>query len=369
MRVLDFTRVLAGPFCTMVLGDLGADVLKVERPGGGDDTRGWGPPFVGEDAAYFLSVNRNKRSVALDLASEEGAGTARELAGRADVAIENFRPGQMERFGLDHRTLRKANPGLVYCSIPAFSDGPRRPEPGYDLTLQALSGLMSVTGPKDGEPTKVGVAVLDVATGLFAAVGILAALQERGRTGRGTHLEVPLFDVGVASLVNQAANYLMGGDVPRPLGNEHPNIVPYQSFRASDRTFVVAAGNDGLFRRLCEAIGHPEWGEDRRWGTNHARVANRKELIPLLAEAFAERPMEEWLGALTSHGVPCAPVRTLDEVFASPEGDEMVDELPDGGRGAVRLVRDPIRYESGHLPTRLPPPALGDNDASAWLPS
>jgi crotonobetainyl-CoA:carnitine CoA-transferase CaiB-like acyl-CoA transferase len=364
LRVLDFSRVLAGPFCTMVLADLGADVLKVERPETGDDTRAWGPPFAGGDAAYFLSVNRNKRSVALDLGAQDGVGTARALARKADVVVENFRPGLMERFGLNHDALRRDNPRLVYCSILAFPEGPRRDDPGYDLTFQALSGLMSITGPKDGEPTKVGVAILDVAAGLFAAVGILAALRERERTGRGTYLEVPLFDASLAVLVNQAANHLIGGMVPGPMGNEHPNIVPYQDFRASDRTFVVAAGNDRLFTRLCEAIDRPEWAEDPRFVTNEARVGNREQLISMLAEVFASGPAEEWLRLLEDRGVPCAPVRSLDEVFSSPEGARCVEEVGDQRRGLLRLVRSPF-YGTGPLPTG-PPPILGDTVPGIW---
>jgi crotonobetainyl-CoA:carnitine CoA-transferase CaiB-like acyl-CoA transferase len=363
--VADFSRVLAGPLCTMILADLGADVVKVERPGTGDDTRGWGPPFRGEDAAYFLSLNRNKRSVALDLDSADGANAARRLAVRSDVVVENFRPGLMERFGLGFETLAATNPRLVYCSITTFAAGEDAARPGYDLIVQALSGLMSMTGPRGGEPTKVGVALLDVITGLDAAIGILAALQARERTGDGQRVSVSLLEASVASLVNQAANYLIGGVVPQPMGNEHPNIVPYQVFEAADGPFVLAAGNDRLFRRTCEVVGLPDLADDERFGTNETRVRNRRELIPILAEVLAARPAEHWLRALDAAAVPCAPVRTLDAVFASPEGSPMVKLLDDPGRGAapLPLVDQPVRFSATPASIRRPPPLLGEHTA------
>lgn len=363
LRVVDLSRVLAGPLCTMILADLGADVVKIERPGMGDDTRHWGPPFVGEDAAYFLSLNRNKRSVALDLSEAQGVLAATGLARGADVVIENFRPGLMARFGLDYETLRSENPRLVYCSLAAFAEGsgeePARP--GYDIIVQALSGLMSITGERDGGPVKVGVALLDVITGLYAAIGILAALRDREETGEGRRLTVSLFEASVAALVNQSANYLMGGIVPGPLGTEHPNIVPYQVFRSGDRPFVLAAGNDRLFERTCEVIDRPDLAADPRFATNEARVRNREALIPLLQEIFRTRPAAEWLALLESKAVPCAPVRRLDEVFASPEGRAMVQEVSDPARGLLRLVADPIRFSGEPAPIRLPPPLLGEH--------
>ena len=365
VRVLDLSRILAGPLATMVLADLGADVIKVERPGAGDDTRGWGPPFVAEDAAYFLSLNRNKRSIALDLQTPEGADVVRRLAARSDVLIENFRPGLMARFGLDLAALRAANPRLVTCSLTAFADdgggGGDVPRPGYDIIMQALTGLMSITGERDGEPTKVGVAVLDVIAGLYAAIGIQAALVERERTGRGRHVDVALFDAGVAALVNQAANHLLGGAVPGPMGSEHPNIVPYQVFHASDRPFILAAGNDKLFRATCEVLGRPDLAEDSRFATNDARVSNRRELLPLLVEAFAAAPASRWLAELGAAGVPCAPIRRLDEVFASPEGAAMVTTVDDAARGPLRLVADPIRFDGARSAVRRPPPAVGEH--------
>jgi crotonobetainyl-CoA:carnitine CoA-transferase CaiB-like acyl-CoA transferase len=361
VRVVDLSRVLAGPLATMTLGDLGADVVKVERPGTGDDTRGWGPPFVGDDAAYFLSLNRNKRSAVLDLTTPAGVARVRELAAGADVLVENFRPGLMGDLGLALDDLRASNPRLVTCSITAFgSEGGAGARPGYDIIVQALSGLMSVTGEPGGEPVKAGVALLDVVTGLQAAVGILAALHERERTGTGRHVEVSLFDASVAAMVNQAANALLGGLTPTALGTAHPNIVPYQAFHGSDRPFIVAGGNDRLFRRICEVVGHPAWADDARFATNEARVAHREELVGGLQTAFAERPADEWIDALTAAAVPCAPIRTLPEVFASPEGAALVEEVADDARGGtLRLVANPVRFDGERPGTRLPPPALG----------
>jgi crotonobetainyl-CoA:carnitine CoA-transferase CaiB-like acyl-CoA transferase len=361
IRIADFSRVLAGPLATMILGDLGADVIKVERPDGGDDTRGWGPPFVGDDAAYFLALNRNKRSVALDLTSPEGGAAARELALTADVVVENFRPGLMRRFGLDHETLVRENPRIVSCSLVAFSEaGESAARPGYDIIVQALSGVMSFTGQPDGEPTKVGVALLDVIAGLYAANGIQAALLARERTGRGERIVVSLFEASLAALVNQAANHLLGGVVPRPMGNAHPNIVPYQLFSAADRPFILAAGNDRLFERTAAAIGRPELAADPRYATNAERVRHREELVSVLAEAFAAGPMQRWVDALSEAGVPCAPVRTLDEVFAAPEAAAVVQRVP-AASGELRLVADPIRVGGELLGVRRPPPRLGEH--------
>lgn len=362
IRVADFSRVLAGPLATMLLADLGADVIKVERPGTGDDTRTWGPPFVGGDAAYFLSLNRNKRSVVLDLAAPEGRSAARRLALSSDVVVENFRPGLMDRFGLDHASLAAERPDLVSCSLTAFAQGGEAASrPGYDIIVQALSGLMSITGHPGGEPTKVGVALLDVVCGLYAANAIQAALLARAATGHGAHVSVSLFDASVAALVNQAANHLLGGLVPGPMGNQHPNIVPYQLFEAADRPFILAAGNDRLFARTCEVLGRPELAADGRFATNGARVRNRDALIPLLQEVFWTRPAERWLAALEAASVPCAPVRTLDEVFASEEGAAAVQEVEDPARGALRLVVPPIRVGGVTPPVRRPPPRLGEH--------
>ncbi|MEA2555059.1 MAG: hypothetical protein QOI60_390 [Actinomycetota bacterium] len=363
VRVIDLSRVLAGPLATMVLGDLGADIVKIERPGHGDDTRQWGPPFAGEDAAYFLSLNRNKRSVVVDLKDPEGVAAVRRMVAGSDVLIENFRPGLMKDLGLDLEELRRGDPRLVTCSLTAFGeDVPEAADrPGYDIIVQALSGLMSVTGEQDGEPTKAGVALLDVITGLYGAIGILAALRERDEIGVARHVSVSLFDASVAAMVNQAANYLVGGVVPAPMGSQHPNIVPYQVFHASDRGFVVAAGNDRLFARTCAVVGHPEWFVDERFSTNEARVANRSMLVPFMEGVFATRPAGEWLAALADAGVPCSPIRAMDEVFASPEGVAMVQEIDDPARGPLRLVADPIRFDGQMLPIRRPPPTLGEH--------
>jgi crotonobetainyl-CoA:carnitine CoA-transferase CaiB-like acyl-CoA transferase len=364
LRVMDLSRVLAGPLATQILGDLGADVIKIERPGDGDDTRHWGPPFGGDDAAYYLSLNRNKRSVTVDLKTSEGIDAIRRLTAGSDVLIENFRPGLMAELGLGLDALRRETPGLITCSLTVFNEGvpdaARRP--GYDIMVQALSGLMSVTGEPGGQPVKAGVALLDVITGLQAAIGILAALHERGRTGRGRHVSVSLFDASVAAMVNQAANHLIGGVVAGPMGTAHPNICPYQAFQASDRPFILAAGNDRLFRRTCEVLGHSEWADDPRFVTNEERVRHRDELIPLLGESFASKNAAEWIDALEAASVPCAPIRAMDEVFASPEGAALIESVADPGRETtLRLVRNPIRFEGRVLDTRRAPPLLGED--------
>jgi crotonobetainyl-CoA:carnitine CoA-transferase CaiB-like acyl-CoA transferase len=364
LRVLDLSRVLAGPLATQILGDLGADVVKIERPGEGDDTRRWGPPSVDGDAAYYLSLNRNKRSVSVDLRSPEGVDAILRLAAGSDVVIENFRPGLMAELGLGLQDLRRSTPRLITCSLTAFDEevpGAAH-RPGYDIIVQALSGLMSVTGEPGGEPVKAGVALLDVIAGLQAAIGILAALDERGRTGRGRHVSVSLFGASVAAMVNQAANHLIGGVVAGPMGTAHPNICPYQAFHATDRPFILAAGNDRLFRRTCEVVGHAEWAGDPRFTTNEERVRHRDELIPLLADAFTERTAGEWIDALEAASVPCAPIRSMDEVFSSPEGAALIEEVDDPRRNTtLRLVRNPIRFDGHVLETRLPPPVLGEH--------
>ena len=362
VRVADFSRVLAGPLATMLLADLGADVVKVERPGTGDDARAWGPPFVGEDAAYFLALNRNKRSVVLDLAIERDRDVARRLALSSDVVVENFRPGLMTRFGLDYERLSADKPKLVYCSLTAFGEREGAvSRPGYDIIVQALSGLMSVTGHPGGEPTKVGVALLDVICGLYAANAIQAALIGRQHGGRGAHVTVSLFDAGVAALVNQAANHLLGGIVPGPMGNAHPNIVPYQLFPTRDRPIVIAAGNARLFSRICEVLGLPRLSTDERYSTNEARVHHREELVELLSKRLATRSASEWIIELEAAGVPCALVRTVEEVFASPEGAATIQEVDDPVRGPLQLVAEPIRIGGQTPPVRMPPPHLGEH--------
>jgi crotonobetainyl-CoA:carnitine CoA-transferase CaiB-like acyl-CoA transferase len=349
----------------MTLGDLGADVIKVERPGEGDDTRHWGPPFAGDDAAYFLALNRNKRSVELDLKTREGVAAIRRLAATSDVLIENFRPGLMASLGLALEDLRETCPRLITCSLTAFGDD--APEaasrPGYDILMQALSGLMSVTGEPGGEPTKAGVALLDVITGLYASIGILAALAERQTTGLGRHVSVSLFDASAAAMVNQAANFLVGGIVPQAMGSQHPNIVPYQVFHASDRPFILAAGNDRIFARTCEAIGHPEWAKDPRFAKNEDRVLNREAIVSGLADVFLTRTSAEWLAVLEEVAVPCSPIRLMDEVFSSPEGIAAIQEVADEARGRLRLVADPIHFDGQAMPVRRPPPRLGEHNS------
>jgi crotonobetainyl-CoA:carnitine CoA-transferase CaiB-like acyl-CoA transferase len=360
--VADFTRILAGPLCTMVLADLGADVIKVERPVSGDDTRTWGPPFVGEDAAYFLSINRNKRSIALDLTDPTDREVARKIIERSDILVENFRSGVMAKFGLGYDDVREWNPGLIYCSMPAFSSIDQRELPGYDLVMQSISGFMSITGEIGRGPVKMGVALLDVIAGLYAAVAVLSAQREREKTGAGRRVEVGLFEASVASLVNQAANYLASEEVPAAAGNAHPNIVPYQAFSGSDGRFVLAAANDKLFRAAAQAMDRPELAEDERFATNESRVAHRFELIADMEQTFSDEPVEYWVESLVRAGVPAAPVRTIDEVFASPEGMDTLLDIEDPRRGLLRLVRSPIRFDGWIDDGAKPPPLLGEHE-------
>jgi len=359
--VADFTRILAGPLCTMVLADLGAQVIKIERPGAGDDTRTWGPPFVEGDAAYFLSVNRNKQSIALDLADPDDRAMAREIADRSDVLVENFRSDIMGGLELGYEELKRTNPSLIYCSMPAFAHPEHRDLPGYDLMMQALTGFMSITGEEGGEPVKMGVAILDVVAGLYAAVAILSALHQRERDGAGRRVEVGLFEASIASLVNQAANYLVGGVVPSAFGNAHPNIVPYQAFPASDGRVVLAAANDKLFRATCAVLGRPDLAADPRYATNPGRVENREELIAQMSETFQTADVDHWADALADAGVPAAPIRSIDQVFETPEGEAMISTILDPVRGALRLVQSPIRYD-GLGVAHTPPPRLGEHD-------
>lgn len=365
----DLSRILAGPLCTMVLADLGADVIKIERPETGDDTRTWGPPFVDGDAAYFLSINRNKRSIALDLSEPDDLAVARRIISRSDILVQNFRSGVMGRFGLSYEEVSPENPGLVYCSIPAFAFEGQKDLPGYDLLMQAISGFMSITGEDGGEPVKMGVAMLDVVAGLYAAVGVLGALHQRGEEGHGTHVEVGLFEASVASLVNQAANYLVGGEVPVPGGNSHPNIVPYQAFRAKDGRFVLAAANDKLFRAAAGAIGRVDLLKSAKFTTNSDRVENRDELIEEMQSIFESEPVGHWVDVFVLAGVPAAPVRDLSEVFASSEGASTLIRLDDEARGAIQLVGSPIGF-SGQMPSgATPPPKLGEHgdEIRSWL--
>jgi crotonobetainyl-CoA:carnitine CoA-transferase CaiB-like acyl-CoA transferase len=350
LRVVDFSRVLAGPYCTMLLADLGADVVKVERPGAGDETRSWGPPFLDGVAAYFLSVNRGKRSVAIDLASTEGRALAHDLCAGADVVVENFRPGSAAHLGLGYDALRARNPRVLYCSISGFGASDRA---GYDFVVQAESGLMSITGEADREPLKVGVAVVDVLAGLNAAVGILAALEQRRRTGEGARVETSLLASALSALVNQAQSALATGESPPRLGNAHPSIVPYETFHARDATLAIAAANDDLFRRLCNVLG---LGSDDRFATNPARVANRVALVELLGAAIAERDADELLEALLQAGVPSGRIRDVsDALAAAARAGEPATISLDG----VELVRSAVRVDGVDSASALPPPRLG----------
>jgi crotonobetainyl-CoA:carnitine CoA-transferase CaiB-like acyl-CoA transferase len=365
--VADFSRVLAGPYASMLLGDLGADVIKVERPGGGDDTRAWGPPWRDGESTYYLGLNRNKRSVVLDLADAGDRDLARRLGERADVLLESFRPGLMASWRLDGDTLRAANPRLVSCSVTAFGSGAAAAGmPGYDFLLQAMGGLMSVTGEPDGRPLKVGAALIDLVCGLLAANGIQAALAERERTGRGRHVEVSLMDSALASLLNQGSAWVSGGAVPSRRGNRHPSIVPYETYEAADRPFAVATGNDRLFARLCEAVGLPDLPRDERFATNEARVANVDALGERLEAVFGNEPAEHWVAVLRAAGVPVGPINRVDEAFAlaTELGLEPVDE-----RHGVPLIAPPLRIDGERPPVRLPPPHLDEHGDAIrrWL--
>jgi crotonobetainyl-CoA:carnitine CoA-transferase CaiB-like acyl-CoA transferase len=354
LRVVDLSRVLAGPYCTMALADLGADVIKVERPDVGDETRGWGPPFAGPEAAYFLSVNRSKRSVAIDLATEAGRGLALELCGRADVVVENFKAGGAEKLGLGYEAVRARNRRIVYCSITGFGADRAAGRPGYDFVIQAESGLMHITGPPDGDPYKVGVALVDVLAGLNAAVAVLAAL----RRGTGDHVEVSLLDAALASLVNVAQGTLVTGEEAARHGNAHPSIVPYEPFRARDGWVAIAAANDGLFARLCDILGAHELRGDPRFATNADRVRHRLELIPLLAERVAERSAHEWLERLAAAGIPAGKIRGVREALAAAAPATVAVDHPTAGR--LELVRPAFRLRGG-TPPPAPPPRLGEH--------
>jgi len=370
VRVLDLSRVLAGPYATMVLGDLGADVLKVEHPERGDDTRHWGPPFAGGEAgesAYFLSINRNKRSVGLDLKDPGDLERLKGLAAGADVLIENWRRGALGKLGLGYGDLRKANPALIYCSITGFGPGRDQARPGYDFLVQARGGVMGITGQPGGEPTKVGVAISDIVCGLFAANAILAALHRRSVTGEGARIEVPLFESTLGWLANRGQEYLVSGEDTGLIGNAHPSIVPYQTFDASDKPIVVAVGNNTQFANLCEAVGRPGLAEDERYATNPDRVANREALISELQEEFRKRSAGEWTELIRKAGVPCGPVNTLADVFTDEHvlGSGMLQTLNHPSAGTLKMLASPLLVDGERLPIRRPPPTLGQHTQEA----
>lgn len=388
IRILDLSRVLAGPWCTQTLADLGADVIKIERPGQGDDTRGWGPPFLQDadgrdtaESAYFLAANRNKRSVTCDIASPGGQALVRDLVRHCDVFVENFKVGDMARYGLDYASLREVNPSLVYCSITGFGQtGPYRERAGYDYAVQGMGGLMSVTGERDGQvdalgqpmaggPQKVGIAVADLFTGMYATVGILAALRHAERTGQGQHLDMALLDTQVAVLANLGANYLVSGQVPRRAGNAHQNIVPYQVFEVARRPdgqpdhVILAVGNDSQFARFCDLAGQPELATDPRFARNADRVRHRETLVPLLEAVMKTRGKAQWLSALEAAKVPCGAINDLAEVFADPhvQARDMVDEWAHPHHAGLRLVASPLKMSVTPVRHDMPPPQLGQH--------
>jgi crotonobetainyl-CoA:carnitine CoA-transferase CaiB-like acyl-CoA transferase len=365
MKVLDLSRVLAGPYATMVLADLGADVVKVEHPERGDDTRQWGPPFAGGESAYFLSVNRNKRSIGVDLKDAEDLERVKELAADADVVIENMRRGALEKFGFGYETLKELNPGLVYCSITGFGPGKDEERPGYDFLIQARAGIMGITGfpEPDGEPTKVGVAIADIVCGLYAATAILATLRRRETTGDGARIEVPLFESTLSWLANRGQEYLVSGEDKGRMGNGHPTIVPYQTFDASDKQIAVAVGNDAQFKRLCEAIGRKDLAEDERYTTNPDRVANREQLVEALQGEFFDRTAAEWVGRIRGAGVPCGPVNTLAEALADEHlsSTDMLREVEHPVAGMLEMLGSPVLVDGERPPIRRPPPTLGQH--------
>ncbi len=373
IRVLDLTRVLAGPYCTMFLGDLGAEVVKVEQPGVGDDTRGWGPPFVGGESAYFLCVNRNKKSITVDFKSQDGIALLRRLAERADVLIENFRPGTMERLGLGEKDLRANNSRLIYASLSGFgADGPMSDAPGYDLIVQAWGGLMSITGMPDGDPTKVGVAIIDLVAGLILGKAIVSALFAREQLGIGQKIDTSLLEAEVACLINVGSNYLIEGKIPGRWGNAHSSIVPYQSFKTADGYVVIGVASEGIWRRFSQAIGRSELADDPRFAKNSNRVQNREVLITALSEIFLGRETDAWMKLLNEAEVPCAPVQTIDQVFKAPQvlHREMLVKVEHPTAGTVPMAGIPVKFSATPASIRLPPPTLGQHTEevlTSWL--
>lgn len=375
LRVLDLSRVLAGPWASQTLADMGAEVIKIERPGTGDDTRGWGPPFAkdanGEDtteAAYYLTANRGKKSLTIDITKPEGQEIVRNLAAESDVVLENFKVGGLAKYGLDYTSLSKVNPKLVYCSITGFGqDGPYKERPGYDFMIQGMGGLMSITGAPDnapgGQPMKVGVAVADIFTGLYATIGILAALRHRDATGEGQYIDLALLDVQTAVLANQAMNYLATGKAPGRLGNAHPNIVPYEAFPTADGYLILAVGNDSQFKSFCAVAGLDDLPLDERYATNRKRVANRDNLVPLIRQAMVVKTTDEWIDALEKANVPCGPINTLDRVFENPQvlHRGMVKQLDHPTAGTVPTVSNPIKFSKTPIADEKAPPMLGQH--------
>ncbi|MCG5102321.1 CaiB/BaiF CoA transferase family protein [Oceanobacillus alkalisoli] len=364
-KVLDLSRVLAGPYCTMILGDLGAEVIKVEAPGGSDDTRKWGPPFQEGVSAYYLSANRNKKSITVDLKTEEGISFIKKLVKESDVIINNFKTGTMERLGLGFETVSNLNPGIVFCSITGFGEtGPNKAMPGYDFIVQAMSGLMSITGDKTSGPQKLGVAITDVLTGLYACIGIQAALLERNFSGKGQKLDISLYDSAVSSLVNIGSNYLLSGKIPEALGNHHANIVPYQTFKTIDGEIVIAVGNDNQYKALCTVLGKPELSTDVRFLTNPDRVQHREQLVPLLEEVFATKPTNYWQKRCNENNIPCGPIQNLEEVTKDPQllAREMFISTEHPTAGHIKMIGSPLKLSRTPVTYRHHPPNVGEHN-------
>ncbi|MFD1850444.1 CaiB/BaiF CoA transferase family protein [Oceanobacillus bengalensis] len=365
IRVLDLSRVLAGPYCTMILGDLGAEVIKVEAPGGSDETRFWGPPFQHDVSAYYLCANRNKKSITVDLKSKEGIKIIKELIQDSDVVINNFKTGTMERLGLSYDTLSKLNPKIVYCSITGFGEtGPYKDMPGYDFIIQAMSGLMSITGDETSGPQKVGVAITDILTGLYATIGIQAALLERTQSDIGQKIDISLYDSAVSSLVNVGSNYLMSGAVPKPLGNKHANIVPYQTFKTLDGEMVIAVGNDNQFKNLCRMMEKPEISENSKFRTNPARVKNREQLVPLLQDIFSTKTTAFWQGKCNENNIPCGPIQNIEQVINDPQlqARNMFLEADHPTAGPIKMVGSPIKLSRTPVKLNAHPPDPGEHN-------
>lgn len=365
IRVLDLSRVLAGPYCTMILGDLGAEVIKVEAPGGSDDTRTWGPPFQDDVSAYYLCANRNKKSMTIDLKSEAGINTIKQLIIESDVIIHNFKTGTMSRFGIDYETLAAIHPGLIYCSITGFGEtGPYKNMPGYDFIIQAMSGLMSITGDEQSGPQKVGVAITDVLTGLYANIGIQAALLERTQSGKGQQIDLSLYDSAVSALVNIGSNYLMSKEVPTALGNDHANIVPYQTFQTNDGQMVIAIGNDGQFKSFCNILGKPDLYMDKRFQTNPDRVEHREQLIPILQRVLFTQSTAYWQKECQRNGIPCGPIQNLEEVVNDPQlqAREMFVQIDHPVAGIVQMIGSPLKLSRTPVNIFRHPPEVGEHD-------
>lgn len=365
IRILDLSRVLAGPYCTMILGDLGAEVIKVEAPGGSDETRKWGPPFKNEVSAYYLSANRNKKSITADLKSKEGIALIKKLVKESDVVINNFKTGTMERFGLDYDTLSGINPGIVSCSITGFGEtGPKKDMPGYDFIIQAMSGLMSITGDEHSGPQKVGVAITDVLTGLYACIGIQGALLERTQSGKGQKLDISLYDSAVSALVNVGSNYLMSGAIPKPLGNHHANIVPYQTFQTKDGEMVIAVGNDHQFSMLCTLIGKPAYAQDPRFKTNPDRVENRNTIVPLLQKELKKETTAYWQEQCKEHNIPCGPIQNIAEVAGDPQlhSRDMFVDYNHPSAGEIKMIGSPLKLSRTPVSIRQHPPDAGEHN-------